>query len=177
MDTLMFGASPGVQTMYVEFGRLRSPVAWSEGRLLGDEEISAREEVQRAFARIIADAVLDQRTPDLRAVRAGDLLLVETRVDDGSADTRIDASFVITRPARTDWGNAARQVTQVLRDCDVEVDADRLRASFDRAWQQTRPARWRGTWLAAAAFVVLAWRFVATWRTRRVAKRSLRGDR
>lgn len=156
----------GVRTVYVEFGRGRVPFTWNEGRVLDDDERAAQEDVHRRFARVVAEATVDKRSPTLRAVRAGSLLLVETGLDDGDTESRADASILISRPARTNWRSAAAEVAAVLRDAGVPVHPDRLRAAFAAAWRQTRPPFIRFAIPGAAVLLVLLWR-LATARRRR----------
>jgi hypothetical protein len=121
--------------VYVEFGRDRSPMAWQDGRLLAEDEIAAREDMQREFGRIVTTARADKRSGDLRSVRTGDVLLVETRLGDGRP--RLDATVVVHRPARVCWSRAATQVARALHDGGVAVDRRRLRVSLVGAWRRT----------------------------------------
>ncbi|MBG0565494.1 hypothetical protein [Actinoplanes aureus] len=125
----------GVRTVYVEFGRDRAPMTWQDGRLLAEDETSAREEVQREFGRIVMAARTDRRSGEVRAVRAGDLLLVETRVSDHRP--RIDATVVIDRPVRVRWASAAAQVIGALHEGGVTADRRRVRTSLVDAWHRT----------------------------------------
>jgi hypothetical protein len=157
MGTLANPVTPCVETIYVEFGRDRTPLAWSQGRWLADDETAPREDIHRTLARIVADAAIDNRSAALRAVRSGEMLLVETRV---GAASRADAAVVIVRPALVNWALAARQVVDVLAEGGVAADLDHLERMFADAWQQTRPvSASHRIALAVKRSAVLIWPF------------------
>jgi hypothetical protein len=131
----------GVRTVYVEFGRDRVPLAWQGGRMLAEDETEAREDVQREFWDIAVGATVDRSFGDgLRAVRTGEVLLVETCLGAGAGRSRLDATVIVDRPVEVRWSRAAAQVADALHEGGVDADRQRLRASLSTAWRKTGSA-------------------------------------
>jgi hypothetical protein len=106
--------------------------------MLAEEETGAREDVQREFWDIAVAATVDRSFgEDLRAIRTGEVLLVETHLGAGAGRPRLDATVIVDRPVEVRWVRAASQVADALREGGVDADRRRLRISLITAWRRT----------------------------------------
>ena len=166
--------TPTLHILYAEFGRERTPLAWRDGVLLGEDQANERQDLHRTLSELVRRASTDRTESWGRVVRAGTRVMVETRADHGSGSRRVDVTVVLEAPAgNAEFAFIAADIGKLLTDEGVIVDADRLSSVLQRACAEGRSGPFGeslGRLLVASAALgvtFLIWRRISARRGRR----------